>query len=234
MFRSQIDKITLSTPSSSHRTLAAYVFHEVNGNKLVTEHVIDNNVLGLGRFIDETAFINKVNQHTHSTRGELLPHNVLINDQNSLVWFTERQCRHLWFKVHSHAPMQIRCHIPPLLFSVKHGQRSLNVFAMATNKRPTRTTRLYLAPFMNVSNDGHLCQGNAPLPSNVSVDSIPDIEKTLLDSSFTHLNYKLNSKHHHYTGNDKHLDFWQAKQGKRLFAHEMPFYKTLGQFIEDL
>ena len=64
---------------------------------------------------------------------------------------------------------------PPLVWKVIHG--GLSIRALAKNKRPNAKTKLAVAPFWNLSDDGSVCLGSMRCPESTSVASIEGWEK---------------------------------------------------------
>jgi PRTRC genetic system protein B len=73
---------------------------------------------------------------------------------------------------------------PPLVWRVRHG--GLSIRALAENKRPNVETRLAVAPFWNLSDNGSVCIGSMRCPESSSVASIEEWEKGFYESAFTH------------------------------------------------
>lgn len=76
---------------------------------------------------------------------------------------------------------------PALLFCCSK-KRSLKIYALASDKRPTLSSLLYNAPLMNVSSNGGVCQGTAQLPMSIDISSLPQIEDTIFELNFTYVN----------------------------------------------
>jgi PRTRC genetic system protein B len=82
---------------------------------------------------------------------------------------------------------------PPLVWKIAHG--SLSIRALAENKRPTARTKLAVAPFWNLSDDGSVCLGSMRCPESTSVESIEGWEKGFYESAFTHANVGRLTRH---------------------------------------
>ncbi len=71
----------------------------------------------------------------------------------------------------------------------------LNIRALAENKRPDASTKLAVAPFWNLSDDGRVCTGTMRRPDSASVASIPAWEGGFYESAFTHANVGRLTRH---------------------------------------
>ena len=91
----------------------------------------------------------------------IIPENLVYFNQRpgntTLIWFAPAKQHQMYFTKGLHLPNG-RAYTPSLLF-VAHNNR-LYIFATKTKKKPTLSTKLYRAPFHNISNDGSVCLGN--------------------------------------------------------------------------
>jgi PRTRC genetic system protein B len=116
---------------------------------------------------------------------------------------------------------------PPLVWRVSNGE--LNIRALTGNKRPDSSTKLAVAPFWNLSDDGRVCTGTMRRPDSASVASIPAWERGFYESAFTHSNVGRLTRHE--GGFD---GLWSALIGKRQkFTVEtlITLPQTLTQFV---
>ncbi len=120
---------------------------------------------------------------------EILPPNVLVRTAESLVWWTRRQHRTLFFADHNETSTGLngkRYPIPPLVFKVSGG--SLSVRALDQDERPGAKTALRTAPFWNVNEAGDVCLGTMRVPETTGVESTAGWEIGFFQSEFTHAN----------------------------------------------
>jgi len=75
---------------------------------------------------------------------------------------------------------------PALLCDVQGG--ALTIFALKDTSRPTADSRLYRAPYWNVSDNGTVCLGSTRVPQSLSIDTLKDWEASFFSSEFTHQN----------------------------------------------
>ncbi|MBX3253956.1 MAG: PRTRC system protein B [Chitinophagaceae bacterium] len=95
--------------------------------------------------------------------GGIMPDNLLHfchlpGGNYRMIWFRPEEQR----VIHHAESLKIKTGItsvPALIYRVSGGD--LDVFALKANKRPDEKTKLFVAPFFNVSNDGGVCLGNA-------------------------------------------------------------------------
>jgi PRTRC genetic system protein B len=116
---------------------------------------------------------------------------------------------------------------PPLVWRVTDGQ--LHVRALVDNKRPPAHTRLAVAPFWNLSENGLVCTGSMRRPAGVTAATIPGWEKGFYESAFTHANVGRITRH---VGGFEGL--WSELVGKRTrFPAEslIVLPQTLAQFV---
>ena len=71
----------------------------------------------------------------------------------------------------------------------------MKIRALAKNKRPDATTKLAVAPFWNLSDNGTVCTGSMRRPDNASVAAISKWEKGFYESAFTHSNVGRLTRH---------------------------------------
>lgn len=222
----------------------AIVFYE-NENRQVC-NVVHHKVkadqsLGLGRVISGEHLVKSMLtrlQANQSYGEELLPSNVLVDNDDRLIWHTSRHISTMWFRVGSNAE-SMRVEWPPLLFiATKRGLKKMKVFALGSNARPTPSTRLYHAPLMNIDGSGEVCQGTAVLPKRISVSSIGECEDTIVRSKFTHTNHNFTLRGG--ATNSEHMAFWRSKAAarstspERVKVSELAFSgKRLGDILKE-
>ncbi len=212
-------------------------------SEYATIHNVSNNRLGLGRLTDirnvRSTITKRANKVSKAAEQEsvkslqMIPSNVLINHSKLVVWHTPAKRQSMWFSKSGEKAFNVKW--PSLVWAVS--SKGLYVFAKATDARPNEATRLYHAPLMNINTSGFLCQGGAQLPDERSLDTLSQIESTLTDSYFTHLNVNFNNdKRQHYSDDKNHMAFWREKEksGSSVRAKEMKFAMPMAQFIETL
>ena len=137
-------------------------------------------------------FVNE-HQNTAKIKG-LIPDNLLSFELRpggdyKMVWFRPAEIKFLHF-----APQlklkSAQAWVPAMLYVARNN--TLGVFALKSNTRPTDLTKLYRAPFHNVSTDsGSVCLGSANVkkPKQLTYASIQQYWEDLFWlSEFTHLN----------------------------------------------
>lgn len=115
----------------------------------------------------------------------LLPLNLLYRHKGRVIWHIPAGPHPLAFHKNLAIPSGMaRC--PALIFMA--GQW-LSVFALKWRGRPTARTKLYHAPFHNVSGSGEICMGSARRPkSNISTAKyMAGMETAFWQSEFSHI-----------------------------------------------
>jgi PRTRC genetic system protein B len=116
---------------------------------------------------------------------------------------------------------------PPLVWRVSNGE--LNIRALSESKRPAGSTKLAVAPYWNLSDDGRVCTGTMRRPDSASVSAIPAWERGFYESAFTHANVGRLTRH------DRGFEgLWESLKGKRRrFPAEtlIQLPQTLEQFV---
>jgi PRTRC genetic system protein B len=119
---------------------------------------------------------------------EILPENVLVRQPEQIVWWTPASLRPMYFSGSNLDKLEQlngkKFPQPPLVFSVMNG--ILKIRALLANKRPTATTRLYVAPYWNVNEAGSVCLGSSRVPQTTDVGNLHLWEKGFFGSEFTH------------------------------------------------
>jgi PRTRC genetic system protein B len=165
-----------------------------------------------------------------SIQAEVLPENILAKADRMVVWWTPARRRQMFYENSEGKATQLNGRNfpqPPLVWRVSNNE--LNIRALTENKRPDETTKLAVAPFWNLSDDGRVCTGTMRRPDSASVAAIPAWERGFYESAFTHANVGRLTRHE---GGFEGL--WTALVGKRQrFPLEtlIVLPQTLAQFV---
>jgi PRTRC genetic system protein B len=146
-----------------------------------------------------------------SSDAEILPENILAKGDRMIAWWTPAQRRQMFYANSEDKAAKLNGHVfpqPPLLWRVKNGD--LMIRALTENKRPHALTKLAVAPFWNLSDNGRVCTGSMRRPDGATVSSIPDWEQGFYESAFTHANVGRLTRH---PGGFEAL--WTSLAGKR-------------------
>ncbi len=149
-------------------------------------------------------------------KGILPTHILHINpsENGSVLWFTKSMKRQLFFTENLEIPNG-RAEVPAMLWLAT--QRSLKIFALANNRRPTEKTELFYAPFFNVYEDGNVCMGTVDVHIQNST-SLKEFTEKWEDYFFNSYFSHLMNEHNPINGNCVNL--W-----KSLINTEKPFPK---------
>ncbi|RYY12152.1 MAG: PRTRC system protein B [Chitinophagaceae bacterium] len=118
----------------------------------------------------------------------LLSYAPLPGGNYNIMWYRPAEIRVMHFAQQLKLPTA-RVWVPPVVYSVRGN--SLSVFALKASTRPKDETKLFRAPFHNVSDDGLVCLGSARVkkPSERSFKAAMKYWEDLFWlSEFTHLN----------------------------------------------
>jgi PRTRC genetic system protein B len=119
-------------------------------------------------------------------RLEVLPQQVLAASPERLVWFEPARSRVMFFTttdVYLNGLSSQSFPQPPLLFIA--GRRSLKVFALGEDERPTGSSPVFTAPYYNTDQRG-VCIGSMPLPTALSIHDTDAYSDAFFHSAFTH------------------------------------------------
>ncbi len=120
----------------------------------------------------------------------ILPTNILqINprENGSVLWFTKSRKQQLYFTENLEISNG-RAEVPAMLWFAN--KRSLKIFALSSNQRPTEKTPLFYAPFFNVYENGNVCMGTVDvhIQNSTSLEVfIKNWEDYFFNSYFSHL-----------------------------------------------
>ena len=177
------------------------------------------------------AFIESLTRSlSGSVQAEVLPANILAKADRMIVWWTPARHRQMFYENSEGKAAELNGCIfpqPPLVWRVSNGE--LNIRALTENKRPDGSTKLAVAPYWNLSDDGRVCTGTMRRPDSASVASIPAWERGFYESAFTHANVGRLTRHE--SGFD---GLWSGLTGKReKFPLEalISLPQTLTQFV---
>ena len=179
---------------------ALLVYH---GNKatFVTKHEVNAQVksaptLGPAQPLT-TAFVEGlVRRLGGGVAAEIFPDNVLAKTDRMIAWWTPVRRRQMFYRnSEGMAEAFHGCSFsqPPMVWRASDG--ALKIRALLQSKRPTATTKLAVAPFWNLSDDGTVCTGSMRRPDNASAAAIPKWEKGFYESAFTHSNVGRLTRH---------------------------------------
>lgn len=118
----------------------------------------------------------------------LLSFDLLPGGNYKMVWYRPAEIRVMHFAKQLKLPTA-KTWVPATLYVVD--RKDFRVFALKSNTRPTEKTKIYRAPYHNVSDGGNVCLGNANVKKPVEktyVNYIKYWEDLFWLSEFSHLN----------------------------------------------
>lgn len=195
---------TLKTVFQPTKAIMVYS-SDVGGKSLLVEHdayVLDGQTrLGEGRMMSEEAVRNTVKTFTKALDAapRVIHPRVLVDTPNLFAWWLPKGRRIQAFDIDWHKDAKGRDRLlnrratlphPALVFVQRrgNGHGSTRLFALKGNERPAGDTEVFLAPFLNLNNDGWICWGSTPLPDSPIHESFTTVEEAFFESTFSHLN----------------------------------------------
>ncbi|MEZ7508263.1 PRTRC system protein B [Cloacibacterium sp. Arc13] len=136
------------------------------------------------------------------------------SENGVVLWFTKSMKRQLYFTENLEIPNGM-AEVPAMLWLAN--KRSLKIFALTNNRRPTEKSELFYAPFFNVYEDGNVCMGTVDVNIQNS-NSLEEFTKKWEDYFFNSYFSHLMIEHNPINGNCVNL--W-----KSLINTEKPFPK---------
>jgi PRTRC genetic system protein B len=219
-----------------HKALLVYT----SGQKcFVTEHDIrpmrkgSAPVLGPAQMLTIDFVNSMVKSLDGNAEAELLPENILAKGSHSIAWWTPAQRRQMFFQIGEGKAKSLNGKIfphPPLVWVVSENHLFLR--ALSENKRPTASTKMAVAPYWNISDNGAVCLGSMRNPNTCAVSSIAEWENGFYGSAFTHSNVGRCSRH-----KDGFEGLWGSLAGKRTpFPAKMliPLPQKLAEFLAEV
>lgn len=213
------------TKPAQWKPVLAFVVHSDGSQSLVSQHEMDDSgALKQGVLASPYQLAQAANQCIQSEgRGDAVqkpqiqPENVLYESADTLVWYVPAQVRSMWFRIGKKRVERLMVPWPSLLFKAKKDDPALQVFALRYKRRPQSDDPLYFPPLMNIYRDGRVCQGTAKLPEERSVKTLSEMESSIFDTYFTHLNHSEVIKG--INGTDEAFRYWEelSKERKKRF-----------------
>lgn len=176
----KLTKAVLLYQESPHQGDAFATVHEVTGVEEAQPALAPGQLLTVEGLREIHKALYRVQ------RLEVLPPHVLAASPERMVWFEPARSRVMFFSsgnIYLDALSGKSFPQPPLLFIA--GDRSLKVFALEENKRPTSSSAVFTAPYYNTDHLG-VCLGSMPLPTALSVHETDVYSDAFFHSAFTH------------------------------------------------
>lgn len=158
------------------------------------------------------------------------PQHVLASSVHAVAWWEPAQDRPLFFSGSDPALKALsgqRFPQPPLLMVAR--PRSLSVFALPENARPTPGTPVCRSPYYNVYEAGNVCVGSVPYPDVAHGENTHLFSEAFFQSNFTH-----NSTSRRLTRfGGSHAELWLDVQARGEFpmAYLEPLEKTVAGVV---
>jgi len=178
--------------SDQARPTHAIVFYDT---PVATIHDIANGKLQAGKPVSEEdarrIFAPISEAEFSGMEFELIPENVLVHCSTHLVWYQPSQYRKMWFRLGRKRSSALVRRVPALVWFVNKKKEEVSLFALKDSKRPSSTTELHRAPFMNCYDNGGICWGGEcpDLHTGTIEEVIASVDSVFFNkTSFTHTN----------------------------------------------
>lgn len=181
-------KLAITVYTTQHENDFYLESHDINENGQVMEGkpLLQSTLQGIvDVFFDDRKNLSKI---TGIIPENMLAFDLLPGGQYRMIWWRPAEKRVLQHATALKIPTG-RAWVPAMLYVVN--RNGLDVFALATDKRPELNTKLFLAPYFNVNDDGDVCLGNARVKKhkNPTYDNmIKYWEDLFWLSEFSHVN----------------------------------------------
>lgn len=205
----------------------------------VTFHKVNDNKIQMGKYIDKDEalnFVKRISSKDSSTpQSAWNSEDILIDTNRTLVFYRRSFKNRMWFRMpQGHFALNVP--YPTLLYKVDRLTRNLNVWALDKDSRPTLDSKLYHAPLMNIDSNGELCQGTAPIPSELNNACRDKIVSALIDSNFSHVNHRntLKIKDESSINNDIFVKFYKGLETEVDFPNSnlAPTNQSIAELIK--
>ncbi|MUJ20364.1 hypothetical protein [Aliivibrio fischeri] len=212
-------------------------------NKGVTRHSISKSGVMLdGVWLDDLELSKSLDDLKSNTSKridlcmDIIPQNVLIDNDKYLVWYVEPKQRDIWF-TRSEIGCIGKVPHPKIIFITSKINNTINLSAVKSDViRPDHNTELFHVPLGNIYTSGDLCIGTAKMPSKVSIKTMNEIESVLFASNYS--GYKFDSFTPIVNGVEepKLIDGLLALSAKPYFPDDWLLSKkqTLGELLSGL
>ncbi|MGK2231268.1 MAG: PRTRC genetic system protein B [Colwellia sp.] len=118
-----------------------------------------------------------------TTGSNLIDENVLAIYPDGLAWFIKAKIWKMRFSIGGRTKVYS---IPMPPHVVKIRGRTISLYAIKKNTRPTKNTKLFISPVPNVYDSNRLCTGSVDFPKTPNQDDMIEIEQGIFTTINTH------------------------------------------------
>ncbi|TXH00026.1 MAG: PRTRC system protein B [Nevskiaceae bacterium] len=195
----------------------------------------DRPVIKAGELMDVADLQGLLTEVLPARRLRFVDERMLAWGDVGMVWWVPASRRRIWFRTDGEdglGTVNGMVWHPNLIFTA--GREGWRVFAVKEDGRPTERTKLWRAPYYNVSKEGHICEGTATIPEDAVPEETGRYEDAFFGSNFTHANANAKADLTKFKGGLSAL--W--KERLRLSGRKFPKSTlvesgaTLGQLIQ--
>lgn len=213
--------------------------HSGGGEAFITRNPVNidsSNVpqLGPGEAISMGFLKDLLRSTSRMMRDGFLPENILAHGYERISWWVKPAIRPMFYAQYATTKTPELQFLsgkkfpqPALLFNLS-GNR-LSIRALAEAERPTPDTKLYRAPYWNVSDNGEVCLGDTRVPDGDSIESLDRWEASFFESAFSHPNSQEKLTNHP----KGFIGLWRELAGKKNFPvkYLASSNQTLAEFL---
>jgi PRTRC genetic system protein B len=186
----------------------------------VTYHPIKDDAIQQGFAIDKARLQDAIGQSEVHKAMDFIEPTTLMNNASAAIWYRPSMKRQMHFASKVTGKCQFNVRFPATLFILSKPNKSLYLFGLPDDKRPTLQTRLYRLPIGNVSERGHLCQGSGSshMPTDIHQGTFQNAERVFFDAvsghTSTHYLFAKDEKAQRKTHFDSVIRYWQKHAEK--------------------
>lgn len=189
----------------------------------VTYHPVNEGTICQGFAVDKGRLLEAIGQSDVKRAIDFIEPTTLMNNATAAIWYRPAMKRRMHFSSRNTGNVQFNVRFPATLFMVNKASKSMRLFGLADDKRPTPDTLLYRLPIGNVSERGYLCQGSGSsfMPSDLNQDTFSEAERVFFDAVSGHTSapylFVKDKKRQRMTHFNAVIRYWQqhAEQGKK-------------------
>ncbi len=156
--------VTYPQTTDEYRLAKALFFYQGNSRTIATLHGVRGRELLAGKSLDVQDLEELFHSCDQRSKMTFFPPEVVAWSRNEVLWFEKSRIRPIYFN----APEPKRRFVnkisgqnvlwPNLLMQIS--RHEINCWAVKSSRKPSPHTKLYRAPFINISNNHRFCPPN--------------------------------------------------------------------------
>jgi PRTRC genetic system protein B len=152
-------------------TSHAVLFHSAGLNNFITLHEVKQGKIGSAKSCDTVTLMKMLSEVSTARIADgstksvtLLNPNIIYKDLSSIALWVPAKIHTMSF-ADGHGSKSVQKQIPLCAHLIVYTGKTVYVYALKENKRPTLNTKLYHTPVGNVYEASNLCVGSNVLPN---------------------------------------------------------------------